>query len=185
MKLNINSAEMQEAMGRVEKAKANKANAVRKLEKALATAKIAEKESAEADAELKSATSLLDKMLRKSFSSALKKGGPEVAIAVAELFSKSLNEDGNYKGSSSQSANERDSENTPASDGNQGADEEDEDNASPESSDANEESGPSDRNETSLNFVTGEDQKDSEKQSSEPDEKPLSSGFGTLDFNAN
>jgi hypothetical protein len=185
MKLNINSAEMQEAMARVEKAKANKANAVRKLEKALATAKIAEKESAEADVELKSATSLLDKMLRKSFSSALKKGGPEVAIAVAELFSKSLNEDGNYKGSSSQSANERGSENIPASDENQRPDEEGDENTLVESSDTNEGSEPSDGHEASLNFVNSESQEDSEKQSSEPDEKPLSFGLGTLDFNAN
>lgn len=90
MKSNPNTNDIQEAMSRVEKAKSNKANASRRLARAQSAVEAANKDVSDADEELKLASANLDQTVRKSLSLAMKKGGTDLTIAMAEIIARSL-----------------------------------------------------------------------------------------------
>ena len=90
MKTNLNQNDLQDALARVEKAKSDRVNAQRRLSRAQANVETASKEVAETEEEMKAASTSLDQILRKTMSGAMKKGGIDLSIALAEIFAKSL-----------------------------------------------------------------------------------------------
>lgn len=90
MKTNVSTNDIQEAMARVEKAKANRSNAARRLSRSQAAVEVATKDVSEAEDELKAASANLDQAVRKGLSLAMKKGGTEISIAMAEIIARSL-----------------------------------------------------------------------------------------------
>lgn len=90
MKTNLSTNDMQDALARLNAARNNKSNAARRLTRAQASVETALKDVSTADDELKAASANLDQVVRKGMSLAMKKGGTDISIAIAEILAKSL-----------------------------------------------------------------------------------------------
>lgn len=90
MKTNPSTNDMQDALARVEKARANRTKAATRLSRAQSAVEAAVKEVSVADDELKASASHLDQTVRKGISMAMKKGGTDISIAMAEIIARSL-----------------------------------------------------------------------------------------------
>ena len=93
MKSNPTTNDLQEAKARVERARGNRANAGKRLTRAQAAAEVAVKEVADAEKELTSASAHLEQAVRKTLSAAMKAGGTDMSLALAEIISKSMSGD--------------------------------------------------------------------------------------------
>ena len=93
MKSNPNTKEIQEALARLEKAKAERANSQRRLSRAREAVERASKDVAESEDEFKAASTNLDQGVRRLMAVAMKKGGSDTSIRLAEIIAQSLGDD--------------------------------------------------------------------------------------------
>jgi hypothetical protein len=90
MKSNLSTKEIQEALARLEKAKAERTNAQRRLSRAKDAVDKATKEVAENEEEFKAASNHLDQAVRRGIAAAMKKGGSDTSVKLAEIIAQSL-----------------------------------------------------------------------------------------------
>lgn len=90
MKSNLSTKEIQEALVRLEKAKAERTNAQRRLSRAKDAVDKATREVAENEEEFKSASNHLDQAVRRGIAAAMKKGGSDTSVKLAEIIAQSL-----------------------------------------------------------------------------------------------
>ena len=90
MKSNPSTKEIQEALARVEKAKSERTNAQRRLSRAKEAVDKAAKEVAEGEDEFKVASTNLDQAIRRGLAAAMKKGGADTSVRLAEIIAQSL-----------------------------------------------------------------------------------------------
>jgi hypothetical protein len=90
MKSNPSTKEIQEALARVEKAKSERTNAQRRLSRAKEAVDKAAKEVAEGEDEFKAASTNLDQAIRRGLAAAMKKGGADTSVRLAEIIAQSL-----------------------------------------------------------------------------------------------
>lgn len=90
MKNNPTTSDIHEAMARVEKARGNRTNAARRLSRAQAAVEAASTDVANAEKELVSASSHLDQTVKKALGAAMKKGGTDMSIALAEIIARTM-----------------------------------------------------------------------------------------------
>ena len=90
MKGNVSTKDLQDAKARVEQAGQIRTNAVRRLRRAEEAVRGATGDVEKADEELKAANADLDQILRKVMSIAMRKGGSDLSLAMADLIARSL-----------------------------------------------------------------------------------------------
>lgn len=90
MKPNPSTKEIQEALARVEKAKSERANSQRRLSRAKEAVDKAAKEVSDSDDEFKAASTYLDQAIRRGLAAAMKKGGADTSVRLAEIIAQSL-----------------------------------------------------------------------------------------------
>lgn len=98
MKGNVSTKDLQEAKARVEQAGQIRTNAVRRLRRAEEAVRGATADVEKADEELKAANADLDQILRKVMSAAMRKGGSDLSLAMADLIARSLPQEGGDDG---------------------------------------------------------------------------------------
>lgn len=90
MKTNPTTSDIHVAMARVEKARGNKANAAKRHSRAQTALETASRDVADAEKEFTAASTQLDQAVKKALNAAMKKGGTDMSIALAEIIARSM-----------------------------------------------------------------------------------------------
>lgn len=93
MKNFVSTQDVQEALVRVDRSKAGRAAAAKRLSRAEEALTKARADVVAADDEKKAAEAALDQLIRRGVNSALKKGGSDLAVAIGQIIAGSLEDD--------------------------------------------------------------------------------------------